>query len=250
MLDIRFNVGVLFSCGGMAALRSGFLGNRLRWLGLAFGLGLVLAFWFTPSVTGQEEMPLPTQPTAAPAETENGVAQQFFADVLVRGRPVFQVGSLDDLSAMERARQINRRIAGLLNQEQPLDPVTVNMGENQNLATLRLNNRVIMTVTSQDALDFDTTVPELAEAWAERLNEAMVETNLAVDVLQRLQGTSQLFIEGIVENLTLFLGALLVMVFTWLVALMVRRAAIIWAERTEGDRSTELLIGRLCYGAI
>jgi small-conductance mechanosensitive channel len=190
------------------------------------------------------------QPAAPQAETENGMAEQFFADVLVRGKPVFQVGSLDNLSAMNRARQINRRIAGLLNQDQPLDPITVNVGENQNLATLRLNNRVIMTVTSQDALDFDTTVPELAEAWANRLNETMPETNLAVDVIQRLQGTSQLFIEGIVENLPLLLGALLVMVFTWLVALIVRRAAIIWAERTEGDRNTELLIGRLCYGAV
>jgi small-conductance mechanosensitive channel len=178
------------------------------------------------------------------------MAQQFFADVLVRGRPVFQVGSLDSLSAMDRSRQINRRIAGLLNQDQPLDPVTVNVGDSQNLATLRLNNRVIMTITSQDALDFDTTVPVLAEAWAERLNQAMEETNLAVDVIQRLQGTSQLFLDGIVENLPLFLGALLVMVVTWLVALIVRRAAIIWAERTEGDRNTELLIGRLCYGAV
>ncbi len=246
---MRFNVGVLISFGGMTALRSGFWGNRFRWLGLAFGLGLVLTFWLTPPVMGQE-VPLQTQPAAPLTETENGVAEQFFADVLVRGKPVFQVGSLDSLSAMDRARQINRRIAGLLNQDQPLDPVTVNLNENQNLATLRLNNRVIMTVTSQDALDFDTTVPELAEAWANRLNEAMVETNLAVDVMQRLQGTSQVFVEGIVENLPLFLGALLVMVFTWLVALIVRRAAIIWAERTEGDRNTELLIGRLCYGAV
>jgi small conductance mechanosensitive channel len=151
---------------------------------------------------------------------------------------------------MNRAQQINRRIAGLLNQEQPLDPISVNLDSSQELATLRLNNRVIMTVTSQDALDFDTTVPELAEAWAERLNQAMVETNLAVDVLQRLQGTSQLFVEGIIENLPSFLGALLVMVFTWLVALVVRRAAVIWAERTEGDHNTELLIGRLCYGIV
>lgn len=242
---MRFNIGVLISFHGMAAYRSGFWGRRLRWWGLAFSLGLALALWLTPSVTAQD-MPLP----APPAETQNGGAEQFFADVLVRGKPVLQVGSLDDLSAMDRVRQINRRIAGLLNQDQPLDSITVNVDESQNLATLRLNNRVIMTVTSQDALDFDTSVPELAEAWAARLNEAMVETNLAVDVIQRLQGTFQLFIEGIIENLPLFLGALLVMLFTWLVALIVRRAAMIWAERTEGDRNTELLIGRLCYGVV
>jgi small conductance mechanosensitive channel len=232
----------------MAALRSSFCSNRLRWLGLAFSLGLALALWAAPPAVGQDT-PLPAQPTAA-VETGNDMAEQFFADVLVRGKPVFQVGSLDRLSALDRARQINRRIAGLLNQDQPLDPVTVHLDNRQNLATLRLNNRVIMTVTSQDALDFDTTIPTLAEAWANRLNEAMAETNLVVDVMQRLQGTSQLFVAGIVENLPLVLGALLVMLFTWLGALLVRRAAIIWAERTEGDRNTEILIGRLCYGAV
>lgn len=234
----------------MTADHGGCFSIRLRgWLGLAFGLGLMVAFWVHPVVVGQEEA-LPPQPAPNPPATENGIAEQFFADVLVRGKPVFQVGSLDKLGAMNRAQQINRRIAGLLNQEQPLDPISVNLDPSQELATLRLNNRVIMTVTSQDALDFDTTVPELAEAWAERLNQAMVETNLAVDVLQRLQGTSQLFVEGIIENLPSFLGALLVMVFTWLVALVVRRAAVIWAERTEGDHNTELLIGRLCYGIV
>jgi len=217
---------------------------------LAFGLGLALTFLFTPAVTGQEELPLPPQPAAAAAEAENGMAQQFFADVLVRGQPVFQVGSLNSLGAPERAEQINRRIAGLLNQEAGLDPVTVNVDASRDLATLQINNRVIMTVTGQDALDFDTTVAKLAEAWAKRLNVAMEETNLVVDVAQRLRGTSQVFLDSVLENLPSLLGALLVMLFTWLVALAVRHAAMIWAERTEGDRNTEVLIGRLCYGVV
>jgi small conductance mechanosensitive channel len=117
----------------MAALRSSFCSNRLRWLGLAFSLGLALALWAAPPAVGQDT-PLPAQPTAA-VETGNDMAEQFFADVLVRGKPVFQVGSLDRLSALDRARQINRRIAGLLNQDQPLDPVTVHLDNRQNLAT-------------------------------------------------------------------------------------------------------------------
>lgn len=35
----------------------------------------------------------------------------FFADVVVRGQPIFQIGSLSNLSASDRAQIINRRIA-------------------------------------------------------------------------------------------------------------------------------------------
>jgi small-conductance mechanosensitive channel len=37
---------------------------------------------------------------------------------------------------------------------------------------------------------------------------------------------------------------------TWLLALVVRHAVLVWAEKTEGDRTTEVLIGRLCYGGV
>lgn len=234
----------------MPAVGFKFLYRRYRsWRGVVFAFGFALALLLQSPGVGQD-IPLGmTQPEAA-ATVDNGTREQFFADVLVRGQPVFQVGSLNNLGAPERAEQINRRIAGLLNQAAALDPVTVNVDASRDLATLQINNRVIMTVTGQDALDFDTTVTKLAEAWANRLNAAMKETNLVVDVAQRLRGTSQVFLDSILENLPSLLGALLVMLFTWLVALAVRHAAMIWAERTEGDRNTEVLIGRLCYGVV
>lgn len=226
-------------------------GLRLRpyCLGLAFALGLSCALWLQQPVQGQDltEFMSPPAENTAPAESTR---EQFFADVLVRGQPVLQVGSLDGLSAVDRARQINRRIAGLLHQHQVTEPIAVNLAPAQDLATLQISNRVVMTVTSQDALDFGTTVPELAEAWADDLSQAMQQPNLAVDVAQRLQGTSRLLIDSLIENLPFLLGALLVIVATWLVALGVRHGALLWAERTEGDRSTEILIGRLCYGAV
>jgi small conductance mechanosensitive channel len=222
-------------------------------LGLAFLVGLCCALGQPAVVQGQDDLPdLFSEPVeeAAPAPSPQGSREQFFADVLVRGRPVLQVGSLEGLSALDRAQRINRRIAGLLNQQQAPEAITVNIDPAQELATLQISNRVLMTVTSQDALDFGTTVPALAEAWANDLNQAMQQPNLAVDVAQRLQGTSRLLVNGLIENLPFLLGALLVMILTWLVALIVRRGALLWAERTEGDRNTELLIGRLCYGGV
>jgi small-conductance mechanosensitive channel len=78
----------------------------------------------------------------------------------------------------------------------------------------------------------------------------MAQTNLALEVANRLQGTIGQFGRGILTNLSSIVGALLVMLLTWLVALAVARGAYIWAEKTEGDRGTEILISRLSYGAV
>lgn len=209
------------------------------------GVLLVLGMpsWVQAQAPSGGEVASPTPPATLGQEV-------FFADVLVRGTPVLQVGSLGDLSATERAQQVSRRIAGILQQPQPLDPIQVIYDEQRNLATLQLNNRVIMTVTPQDALDFDTTVEQLAQEWATKLDAAMAQTNLAKDVVQRLEGTLEQFLRGILVNLSSIVGAILVMLLTWLVAMGVARGAYVWAERTEGDRATEILISRLSYGAI
>lgn len=198
-----------------------------------------------------EELPaipaLPSPTETSPQSPEDGL---FFADVMVRGQPVFQVGSLAGLSASDRAQIISRRIGGLLSQSQLLDAVTVQVDEDRQIALLSVNNRVLMTVTQQDATDFDTTVEDLAQQWADRLNQVLDQPNLAVDVLQRLDGTARQLVDDTIVLLPSLLGALLLVIFTWLVAIGVRRVGLLWAEQTEGDRSTEILIGRLCYGGV
>lgn len=181
---------------------------------------------------------------------ENSEDDLFFADVLVRGQPIFQVGSLSSLSAANRAQIINRRIAGLLNQQQSPEPVTVQFDPSRQIALLNVNNRVLMTVTQQDATDFDITVEELAQQRAERLNQVLIQPNLAVDVLQRLDGTSRQLVRRTIDLVPSLLGAFFIIIATWVVARGVRRLGLLWAEQTEGDRSTEILIGRLCYGGI
>ncbi|HEY9818879.1 MAG TPA: mechanosensitive ion channel family protein [Candidatus Obscuribacterales bacterium] len=178
---------------------------------------------------------------------EDGI---FFADVLVRGQPVLQVGSLPELSAADRARVISRRIAGLLNQPNAIEPVTVQLDPSRQMALLKVNNRVLMTVTSQDAVDFDVTIETLAQQWADRLNQVLVQPNLAVDALQRLDGTGRQLVGRTIDLVPSLLGAFFIVGVTWTVARGVRRLGLLWAEETEGDRSTEILIGRLCYGGV
>ena len=88
-----------------------------------------------------------TQPSNSKSILSNGV---YFADIVVRGQPVFQVGSLSDLSASLRAQILNRRIASVLAQSEAGGKITVEPDRKRGIAILKLNNRVLMTVTQHD----------------------------------------------------------------------------------------------------
>lgn len=194
-----------------------------------------------------DELPqIPSTEEIQPSPQE----ELFFADVLVRGQPILEVGSLATLTAGDRARMINRRIASVLSQEGSPEAVTVQFEPQQKIALLKVNNRILMTVTDQDALDFNVPLETLAEQWAARLDKSLTERPLAVDVLQRLTGTTQQLLRDMINLLPSLLGALLIIFLTWIVAKGVRHAGLVWAEKTEGDRSAEILIGRLCYGGV
>jgi small conductance mechanosensitive channel len=213
---------------------------------------IVTGLFLTPVPVGlaQEEIEAPVPAAESPSPASESLEGSYFADVVVRGRPVFQVGSLADLSARERTQIINRRIASLLEQSQTLGEVTVSPDNPRQIATLRLNKRVLMTVTQQDAEDFGLSVEALAQRWAEQLNGALDQPPLAIDVGQRLYGTVQQLLRDTIGNLPSFLGAIVVVFITWGVAKGVRYGAFTWAQQTEGDRSTEILIGRLGYGGV
>jgi small-conductance mechanosensitive channel len=205
----------------------------------------------TPITIAQTEdliVPNPEQPPANLVNpTQDGL---YFADVLVRGRPIFQLGSLASVSASDRAKIINRRIGSLLSQSDSIPPVTVNLNSNQNIATLQVKNRVLMTVTQQDTQDFGLELEALAQRWADQLNQAFDKRPLAIDVGQRLYETIRQFFRDTISNLPAIIGALIVILFTWGIASGVRYAAFKWAQKTEGDSNTEVLIGRLSYGGV
>ncbi len=184
------------------------------------------------------------QTTAAPGDST------YFADVMARGQAVFQVGSLSDLSASERAAIVSRRIASLLERTDGPIAVTSAPAANKNLVNIEANNRVLMTVTEQDAQDLGIPLEALAEDWANRLQQSFEKPSVAIDVVQRLNGTLRQLLRNAVGSIPALIGVLIVILATWLVAKGVRYSAFRWAEQTEGDHSTEVLIGRLGYGGI
>jgi hypothetical protein len=166
----------------------------------------------------------------------------YFADVVVRNRPIFQIGSLPQIDVSARAEIINRRITSLLAQNETPESVEI--------ATLRVRNWIIMTVTQQYEEDFGLSTEELAQRWAKQLNTAFNKPPLAIDVTQHLYITTQELLRDIVGNLPSLVGAIIVVGITWIVAKGVRCVAYTWAKQTEGDSNTELLIGRLSYGGV
>ena len=209
---------------------------------------VVLSSSIVPMAMSQDESDIitPTEPapTAIPSD---GL---YFADVVVRNRPIFQIGSLPEINASARAAIINRRISSLLAQNEDPPQVEIAPDNPRQIATLRVKNRIIMTVTNQDAEDFGLSTEQLAQRWAEQLNEAFDKPPLAIDVTQRLYTTTRELIRDIIGNLPSLVGALIVVLITWGIAKGVRYLAYTWAKQTEGDSNTELLIGRLSYGGV
>ena len=228
-------------------LKDNFLINRYAYI-WGFTIGILLSTVTSSLAQDETEIliPIPEKPT-----NTTTINEPFFADVIVRGRPIIQVGSLGNLTARQRVQIINRRISSLLTKSEDVEPVTIQYNSQQQYATLQLNNRIIMTVTQQDADDFGVeNVEQLAQQWAQSLNTAFDKPPLAIDVVQRLNGTVRQLITNTINNLPSFIGALVALAITWLVALLVRRIFFSWAEKTEGDRNTEILIGRLGYGGV
>ena len=209
---------------------------------------IALSLGITPLVLSQEAETIstPTKP-ASNVIPSDGL---YFADVVVRNRPLFQIGSLPQIDASARAEIINRRLASLLAQNENPGKVEIAPDEPRKIATLRVNNRILMTVTQQDAEDFGLSTEELAEKWAKQLNSAFENPPLVIDVTQRLYTTTRELLRDLVGNLPSLVGAIIVVGITWGVAKGVRYVAYTWAQQTEGDSSTELLIGRLSYGGV
>ncbi len=212
------------------------------------------------SPTGQAQrapaatpFPLPAPATPVPeATTATDVPSDglFFADVIVRGRPIFQIGGLSDLSAMARADIVNRRIASILAQPEIEPIVTVQSDTARGIATLQVNNRIITTVTQQDSQDFNQPVETLAQQWTEQLNRAFEQPPLAIDVGQRLFATIRQFQRESIDQLPSLIGALLAIAITWPLATSARRVLMAAAGHWEVDYNSKVLISRLGYSGV
>jgi small conductance mechanosensitive channel len=208
------------------------------------GLLLVMPIVGVAQDTPPVAIPSPSVPISTPTD---GV---FFADIIVRGQTILQIGSLANLSASERANIINRRIASFLAQSQSNGAITVQTDPQRGIAILQRNNRILMTVTQQDAQDFGVGVAGLAQQWATALNRAFDEPPLAIDVGQRLYSTIRQFQRDSIDRLPTILGALLTVLLTMFLASSIKRITLAASDRWEIDYNSKTLVSRIAYSSI
>ncbi len=75
-----------------------------------------------------------------------------------------------------------------------MGPVIVQSNPQRNVATLQLNNRVLMTVTQQDAQDFGLEVESLGQRWADALN---IDYKADITTAKRIIADAVAKVEGV-----------------------------------------------------
>lgn len=93
------------------------------------------------------------------------------ASVVLDGRQVFQVSQAKELTAQERADWINSQLRQAVQSDAP---ARVRVEQRNQLPTLLVNDRYLLTVTERDTL-INTTPTEQAQLWSEQLQSALEE---------------------------------------------------------------------------
>ena len=103
-------------------------------------------------------------PTAVAVESSS-ILPTDAADVVIDGRPVFQLAPSGPYTAQQRVNQANRQLALLT---RPVGEIEVTVVERNQQPTIVANGQYLLTVTDLDT-SIDKTPVEQAEEWADQL---------------------------------------------------------------------------------
>lgn len=180
--------------------------------------------------------------------------------VRVDGRSLFRVGPTEELSARERAVQIERRMANLLENPQSIAPAQIEVTQsNPNHRVISVAAVPVVTVTEADAQDNLTTVEALAIQWAQTIDRALqrgAERRLApggrfvAEVRAAVEAAFGSLIESAVTIIPRVLAALLVIGLFWLLAATIRYLMRLLFRRIVSDLTVENLIKQVAYYSI
>lgn len=91
------------------------------------------------------------------------------ASIVLDGRQLFQISNSGQYSALERANLINSQLKNAVKFDQPIQ---VKIEQRNQLPTILLNNRYLLTVTEQDPV-LGSTANEQASIWSEQIQQAL-----------------------------------------------------------------------------
>ena len=183
-------------------------------------------------------------------------AQDHRVPVLLDGSMIFRVGPIEEVSAADRAKQIERRIDLLLASPDQIGPATVEHLGPDHVATIMVAGVPIVVVTQEDADDNLTTVDDLAATWAATLDADLARaaerrhttlTRFLAQVRAAFNGAFVRLFDAVTSIVPQVLASLLVLLFFGLAARFVRGALRIVLARSQVDPTISNLIRQVVF---
>lgn len=184
-------------------------------------------------------------------------AQQERATVRLDGRTVFRVSAVEDREATVRARQIEQRMARVLEKPNAIAPPQIQpTGANNSERVITIAGVPIVTVTTADAQDNLTTVDVLANQWSQAVGAAIERASqrrlspwarFRTQVQSSVETAFARLIESAVTIIPSALAALVVIGLFWVIAAGVRWLIRIICRHIVEDLTVENLIKQVAY---
>lgn len=187
-------------------------------------------------------------------------AQDDRATVRLDGRAIFRVGPTGDLGAGERARQIERRLATLLETPSAIAPAQIERaGADDGERVVTVAGVPVVTVTQADADDNVADIDTVAVQWAAAVTSALnrsAEARLTpggrfvAEVRAAIEAAVARLVESAIRVIPRMLAALMVIAVFWGIAEVVRRLMRLIFRRIVDDLTIENLIKQVAYYAV
>lgn len=185
------------------------------------------------------------------------LAQETHATVRLDGKALFRVGETAELDARARARQIEQRLAAVLENPASVPPARIGRDaaapENR---VITVGGRLVVTITSVDAEENRMTPESLALQWSQAINSGLTRA------AERRLSAGDRFVTGIraaietafsrmIESTTTLvprsLAAIAVLAVFGLLAFLVRRLMRVLFRWTISDLTVENLFKQVAY---
>ena len=187
-------------------------------------------------------------------------AQQEQATVRLDGRTVFRVSAVGEQDATARARQVERRMARLLENPNAIAPPQIQpTGANNSERVITIAGVPIVTVTTADAQDNLTTVDALAKQWSQAVDAAIERASqrrlsplarFSTQVRSSVETAFARLLESAITIIPRALAALVVIGLFWVIAAGVRWLMRLIFRHIVDDLTVENLIKQVAYYAV
>jgi small conductance mechanosensitive channel len=181
-------------------------------------------------------------------------AQTSRATVRLDGRALFQVGSVSRDKARERADEIERRLNRLLETPAAIAPVTIEKnGDNR---VLSIDGRPLLNVTPDDASENLSTIEALAAQWKSTIDTALERAGkrrfstwgrFRAETQASVETAFARMLESAITIIPRLLAGLLVLLFFWALASLLRWLMRLLFHRIVSDLTVENLIKQIAY---